>query len=210
MTVKGYKAFKSDWTCRGKQYRVGESYHEDEVELCKHGMHFCKELKDVFQYYYYNHNMKLARVEASGTVIQSGKDSKCVTSDLKVVKEINVDSEQVQLEAIKQNARAIKYMNNPSEQVQLEAVKVAGYAIKYIDKPSEQVQLEAVKQSMRAIHYIDNPSDHVQVEAVKRNGYAIKSIKNPCEQAQLEVIKQGGYDIRFIENPTKGLEGKEE
>ena len=186
MTVKGYKALKSDWTCKGKQYRVGESYHEDEVELCKHGMHFCKNLKDIFRYYRYDLDMKLAMVEASGTVIQSGKDSKCVTSDLKIVKELNVNSEEVQLEAIKQNVWAIKHMDNPSKRVQLEAVKQDGWVIKCIDKPSEKVQLEAVKQ----------------------DGWAIKFISSPNNQVQVEAVKQDGRVINFVNNLAKGFEGK--
>ena len=123
MVVKGYKAFNSDWTCRDKKYEVGKTYHEDNVVLCEHGMHFCKELEDVFKYYDYTPTMKLATVEASGTVIQSNADSKCVTSNLKIVKEINVDSEQVQWGAVKQNGHVIQYIDNPSEKVQLEAVK---------------------------------------------------------------------------------------
>lgn len=100
MTVKGYKAFESDWTCKGKQYEVGKTYHEDNVELCEHGMHFCKDLEDVFEYYDYKPIMKLAMVEASGVVIQNDYDSKCVTSDLKIVKELNANTEQVQLAAV--------------------------------------------------------------------------------------------------------------
>ena len=118
----GYKAFNSDWTCRGKQYKVGESYHEDNVKLCNHGMHFCTELSDVFRYYDYKPTMKLAKVEASSTIIGSDEDSKHVTSDLKVLEEIDPNSEAVQLVAVKHNGYAIENIANPSEEVQLAAV----------------------------------------------------------------------------------------
>ena len=158
----GYKAFNDDWTCRGKQYKVGESYHEDNVELCAHGMHFCTELSDVFYYYEYKPNMKLAKVEASGTIIGSKEDSKHVTSDLKVLEEIDPNSEEVQLVFVKQAGYAIGCIDNPSEAVKLAAVKQNGYAIQYIKNPSEDVQLAAVKQSGEVIKYIANPCEEVK------------------------------------------------
>mgnify|MGYP001435087236 FL=1 len=173
MTVKGYKAFNSDWTCREKRYEVGKTYHEDNVALCKHGMHFCKELKDVFRYYSYNPDMKLAMVEASGKIMQSKEDSKCVTSDLKVVKELNVNSEEAQLAAVKQDGYVIHFIDKPSEAAQLEAVKQDGTAIHFIDKPNEEVQLKAVKKNGEAIQFIDNPSEEEQLEAAKQNGHML-------------------------------------
>lgn len=184
MTVKGYKAFNSDWTCGDKRYEVGKTYHEDNVELCEHGMHFCKDLEDVFRYYEYVPTMRLATVEASGTVIQNDYDSKCVTSDLKVVEELNVDSEAVQLEAVKQDGCAIFYIRNPSEAVQLEAVKQDGWNIQFIDNPSEKIQLEAVKQNYLVIPYIDNPSEAVKLEAVKEDGEAIDYIRKPAKGSE--------------------------
>lgn len=180
----GYKAFKGDWTCRGKQYKVGESYHEDNVELCKQGMHFCTELSDVFGYYAYKPTMKLAKVEASSTIIGSEDDSKHVTSDLKVLEELNPNSEEVQLAAVKQNGLAIDYIDNPSEEVQLAAVKQYGHAVECIDNPSEAVQLAAIKQGGTALVYIDNPSEAVQLAAVKHNGYAIGDIDNLSEKVK--------------------------
>ena len=115
---------------------------------------------------------------------------------------LNKQSEEVQLEAIRQNGLAIYYIKNPSEQVQLEAVKQCGYFMKFIDNPSEQVQLEAVKQNGYAIRYIDNPSEEVKLEAIKQNGCSIRYIDNPSEQLQLEAVRQDGYNIEFIDNPS--------
>ena len=50
---KAYKAFKSDMTCRGFQYKEGETYEFDGTpELCISGFHACLSLTDVFNYYY--------------------------------------------------------------------------------------------------------------------------------------------------------------
>jgi hypothetical protein len=64
--VLGFKGFDLDLTCRTFQFKVGETYHhEGEVIACKSGFHFCKELKDVFQYYSY---AVYCRVVGSGKV----------------------------------------------------------------------------------------------------------------------------------------------
>ena len=45
--VKGFKVFKSDWTCRNKQYTCpGKFEEEGEIEVCGHGMHFCENAVD--------------------------------------------------------------------------------------------------------------------------------------------------------------------
>lgn len=50
--IKAYKAFNTDWTCRGFQYEVGKSYHEDgNISLCNKGFHACLNLFDCFSYY---------------------------------------------------------------------------------------------------------------------------------------------------------------
>ena len=90
--MKGYKVFNSDWTCRGFQYKVGEIYkHEGKISICKTGFHFCKKLIDCFNYYTFNPKNKVAIVEATGEVIEesSYSSSKCVTDEIKIVKELN-------------------------------------------------------------------------------------------------------------------------
>ena len=40
--MKGYKAFDKGLICRGKQYAENTVFEEDKAEICKSGMHFCK------------------------------------------------------------------------------------------------------------------------------------------------------------------------
>lgn len=89
--MKGYKVFNSDWTCRGFQYKVGETYrYEGEISICKAGFHFCRELLDCFNYYDFNPRNKVAIVEATGKVIEESSclRNKCVTDEIKIVKEL--------------------------------------------------------------------------------------------------------------------------
>ena len=89
MNMEGYKVFKPDWTCRGFQYQVGETYEEKFIPICcERGFHFCKDLKDCFSYYDFNPNNKVAKVIALGDIDHSSEDSKCCTNKIQIVEEI--------------------------------------------------------------------------------------------------------------------------
>ena len=49
--MKAYKGFNKDLTCRGFKYKVGETYDEENAELCQTGFHACESPVDCFQYY---------------------------------------------------------------------------------------------------------------------------------------------------------------
>jgi hypothetical protein len=49
---KGFKAFDKGLICRGKQYAENTEYKESgEISLCNHGIHYCENPLDVFDYY---------------------------------------------------------------------------------------------------------------------------------------------------------------
>ena len=89
--IKGYKAFNPDWTCMGKQYTCPGKFEETgKIELCKHGMHFCPELKDVYGYYTFDSANKVAEVIATGEIYKDlNNDDKLVTSNLEIVREVS-------------------------------------------------------------------------------------------------------------------------
>ena len=87
MSVKGYKVFNSDWTCRGKQYSCPGTFEEFvSPSVCNVGMHFCKNAADCFRYYDFDPNNHVAEVIAHGTVAE-GED-KCATNKLEIVREV--------------------------------------------------------------------------------------------------------------------------
>jgi hypothetical protein len=74
ITMKGYKVFKPDWTCRGFQYEVGQTYKMDADPICcKRGFHFCEKLVDCFSYYDFDPRNHVAEVEALGEVATGRK-----------------------------------------------------------------------------------------------------------------------------------------
>lgn len=87
--VLGYKGFNNDLTCRKFQYEIGKEYKtEEELRPCSSGFHFCKELKNVSDYYSFtNNDFRFCIVEALGDVVDE-KD-KSVTNHIKIVEEIS-------------------------------------------------------------------------------------------------------------------------
>jgi len=85
--VRGFKVFNPDWTCRGFQYEIGQTYEENvKPSVCYRGFHFCKQAKDCFNYYSFNPENKVAEVIALGEVVEV--DDKCCTNKIKIVREI--------------------------------------------------------------------------------------------------------------------------
>ena len=67
--MEGYKVFEPNWTCKGFQYEVGKTFEEDVTpSCCNRGFHFCKELKDCFNYYPFNPDNKVAKVIATNKI----------------------------------------------------------------------------------------------------------------------------------------------
>lgn len=92
--VKGFKVFRSDWTCspngNTKQYACpGKFEEEGGLDVCSHGMHFCQTAADCFNYYSFNSENKVAEVIAYGDVKTAG--NKLCTDKLEIVREIPWD-----------------------------------------------------------------------------------------------------------------------
>lgn len=72
--VRGFKVFGPDWTCNprlgiSKQYTCPGRFQEyGEIEVCGHGMHFCKKAADCFGYYDFNPAYRVAEVVVLDTV----------------------------------------------------------------------------------------------------------------------------------------------
>ena len=51
-TMKAYKGFNRDMTCRDFQFEAGKTYEEENAKLCDSGFHACVDPLDCFNYYY--------------------------------------------------------------------------------------------------------------------------------------------------------------
>ena len=87
--IIAYKAMDKNMMCRGKQYEVGKTYHEDKADCCHAGMHACENPLDVLRYYPLKNSPRFFEVECGGNVDKSGEDSKLACTELTVKGEVN-------------------------------------------------------------------------------------------------------------------------
>lgn len=73
--IIAYKAMDKNMQCRGKQYEVGKTYHEDKAYCCNAGMHACENPLDVLHYYPLRDGPRFFEVECGGNVDKSGYSS---------------------------------------------------------------------------------------------------------------------------------------
>jgi hypothetical protein len=108
--IIGYKVFNSDWTCRGFQYEVGKEYFYDgNIEMCGAGFHFCQKIADCFNYYSFNKNNKVAKVEVVEGGVCETKEDKSVTNHIRIIKEVSwIEMLSLANEGVDNNG----YMNN--------------------------------------------------------------------------------------------------
>lgn len=84
----GYKVFKPDFTCKGVEYKVGETMEFDgELVVGRSGLHFRKSALGTFTHYRFNPLNKVALVKAEGTV--EGTGDMCCTDKLYIEKELS-------------------------------------------------------------------------------------------------------------------------
>ena len=85
--MKGYKAFRKGLICRDKVYKENTVFEEDNAEICKSGMHFCKNPIDTLDYYHlidYKGNItEFAEVEALSSA-ETDNNEKFCTKKLKI------------------------------------------------------------------------------------------------------------------------------
>ena len=84
MSIKAYKGFNKDMTCRGFQFKEGETYEEERAVVCKTGFHACENPLDCLSYYGPNESI-YREVELDGDVSrEEGRDSKIAASKIKI------------------------------------------------------------------------------------------------------------------------------
>ena len=66
--MKGYKA-TYNMKCLDLTYEVDKTYNISNINICNHGLHYCKEMKDVLEYYDYNNTFILLEIEDLGSCV---------------------------------------------------------------------------------------------------------------------------------------------
>ena len=120
-TIKAYKGFNSDMTCRGFQYEVGKEYEcEGVVELCSNGFHACENPLDVLDHYY-DVDGKYCEVEQYGEIVSD--ERKTASSRIKINAEIGF------VGLFKVGVEWLKELTNPQKIIKAEE-QSSGYSAK--------------------------------------------------------------------------------
>ena len=88
-SIKTYKGFNKDMTCRGFQYEEGKEYEEESVKVCNHGFHACEYPLDCLDYYSPNESV-YHEVEQSGKIQKHNEDTKVASTKIKIGAEISI------------------------------------------------------------------------------------------------------------------------
>ena len=88
--IKTFKAFNKDWTYRGFQYKIGETYvHECGVKACETGFHSCQYPLDIFNYCTPCSSV-FAEVESSGVISKEDTGFKVAFECITLKRELNL------------------------------------------------------------------------------------------------------------------------
>ena len=113
-------------------------------------------------------------------------------------------SYEFNLLAIKQNGSILQFIDKDmqKEDLCLEAVKYNGLNLKHINEKmqTEEICLEALKENTHAFQYIKNKSESMCLKAVKINGLILEYIQPEMQTYQicLEAFKQNKDAIKYI------------
>jgi hypothetical protein len=215
VVTKGFKWFKKgpDGALLGKNgfiHRVGHvSVLENEGELvpCENGLHFCKDLSDVFRYVYVTEcEVAIHRVEAYDDIVDDDDGTMSVCSALKVLEPVVMTPKLWLTAIINSNARAIGWMS-PAERTAelcLAAVTQDGYAIQYLGPEwrTARLCLAAVTQNGNAIQLL-GPTERtaeVCLATATQNGDAIRFLR-PVERTAevcLAAVTEYGRAIQYL------------
>ena len=89
-TIKGYKGFNKDMTCREFQYEEGKEYETDKAEVCEKGFHACEYPLDCFSYYSPSESV-YHEVEQSGEISsKKGEDTKIASTKIKIGAKLSI------------------------------------------------------------------------------------------------------------------------
>ena len=111
--MKAYKGFNKDMTCRGFQFKEGETYHEDKAELCESGFHACEDPIDCLSYYD-PANSEYHEVELEEVCKEKKIDSKICGKTIKIGAKLSIADickvhfEYVKSKTIKKNDKNVQ------------------------------------------------------------------------------------------------------
>ena len=88
-SIKTYKGFNKNMTCRGFQYEEGKEYEEEDIKVCEKDFHACEYPLDCLGYYSPSESV-YHEVEQSGEIQKHNEDTKVASTKIKIGAEISI------------------------------------------------------------------------------------------------------------------------
>ena len=112
MPIKAYKGFNKDMTCRGFQFKEGESYEEPEAKLCESGFHACLNPLDCWSYYDFM-NSEFHEVEMDDVSDERNNDTKVCAKKIKIGAKLDIrDIISASIEFVHDSVKDVFNTNN--------------------------------------------------------------------------------------------------
>ena len=89
MSIKAYKGFNKDMTCRGFRYEEGKEYETEMAKCCESGFHACEYPLDCFEYYSPNESV-YHEAELDGNTDSCDEDTKIASTKIKIGASLNI------------------------------------------------------------------------------------------------------------------------
>ena len=115
--------------------------------------------------------------------------------------------EDIQLLAIREDAKTLLMIKKPTEKAKKVAIKLSPYLITRMteDQVNDELKMLAIKCSASVFQYIKNPTEQMNLQAVQIDGELIRFIKDPSEKVKLAAVTQDGDALRYIKDPTEQM-----
>ncbi|MDB4590943.1 DUF4116 domain-containing protein [Flavobacteriaceae bacterium] len=115
-----------------------------------------------------------------------------IKEDTDYIKNVKEPTEEMQLIAIRQNPLILEKIKNPTEKVCLEAIETFPSLIRHIKNPSEKLCFTALNTALErdddVFSHIENPTEEMQIIAVRTSISAYKSISSPSEKVSIAFV----------------------
>ena len=107
------------------------------------------------------------------------------------------------MEAINQRyytCEAMKDIINQTDELCIEAVKNNGMALQFVKNQTPEICLLAVKENGMALQFVINQTHEICLSAVKGNGMALQFVINQTHEICLSAVKGNGMALQFIKD----------
>jgi hypothetical protein len=128
-----------------------------------------------------------------------------VSRDGNILQEIEEQTPDVCLAAIKQNPKSIRYVKDQTEELCDIVVSQCGYSVQYVRNPTFKNAIRSVKVTPKSLQYLSKKMPELCMLAVVANGDALAFVEEQTDELCFAAVRNYGIALRFVKNQTDEL-----